>query len=196
MLCKNPQMAQAEHSRTVYYLPGAGGQLATGLGQGLIGKGFNVAGRETRGEFRRLPFDEQVQTIVDDLESHFWSENALVLGNSFGCYLFLQAQTQMPAFVGRVLLLSPIVGEFTSEETRTTFSPPRPHRLRELAEAGQFNAPARCEIHVGEEDWQSIPANVEAFGRMTGIPVTVVPQGGHNLGKEYVGPLMDRWLKG
>jgi hypothetical protein len=101
----------------------------------------------------------------------------------------------MPAFVGRVLLLSPIVGEFTSEETRTTFSPPRPHRLRELAEAGQFNAPTRCEIHVGEEDWQSIPANVEAFGRLTGIPVTVVPQGGHNLGKVYVGALLDRWLK-
>jgi pimeloyl-ACP methyl ester carboxylesterase len=196
MLCKNPQMAQAEHSRTVYYLPGAGGQLATGLGQGLMDRGFDVAGRETRGEFRRLRFDNQVETIVDDLKSHFWTKHALVLGNSFGCYLFLQAQAQMPAFVGRVLLLSPIVGEFTSEETRTTFSPPRPHRLRELAEAGQFNAPARCEIHVGEEDWQSIPANVEAFGRMTGIPVTVVPQGGHNLGKEYVGPLLDRWLKG
>lgn len=181
---------------TVYYLPGAGGQLATGLGQALLDRSFDVTGRETRGAFRSLPFEEQVQCVVEDLQTHFWREQAKVICNSFGAYLFLHAQAQMPAFVGRVLLLSPIVGEFSSEETRTTFSPPRPQRLRVLAEAGQFNAPAQCEIHVGEEDWQSIPANVEAFGRLTGIPVTVVPQGGHNLGKEYVGPLLDRWLKG
>jgi hypothetical protein len=101
----------------------------------------------------------------------------------------------MPSFVGRVLLLSPIVGEFTNEEARTSFSPPRPTRLRELAEAGKFNAPAHCEIHVGEADWQSIPDNVQAFGRLVGIPVTVVPEGEHDLGKAYVGPLLDRWLR-
>lgn len=181
-------------NRTVYYLPGHGGQLATGLGQGLMDRGFDVTGRETRGDFRTLPFDEQVQTIMGDLQGHFWHAQAQVVCNSFGSYLFLHTQAQMPSFPGRVLLLSPIVGEFTSEETLTTFSPPRPRRLKELAEAGQFNAPTRCEIHVGEEDWQSIPANVQAFGRLTGIPATVVPKGGHNLGKDYVGPLLNRWL--
>lgn len=178
----------------IYYLPGHGGQLATGLGQGLMDRGFDIAGRETRGDFRSLPFNEQIQLIVDDLQSHFWHEQARVICNSFGAYLFLHAQTQMPSFLGRVLLLSPIVGEFTNEQARTSFSPPRPERLKTLAEAGQFNAPKNCEIHVGEEDWQSIPANVQAFGQLTGIPVTVVPKGGHDLGKAYVGPLLDRWL--
>lgn len=178
----------------VYCLPGHGGQLATGLGQALMDRGFDVTGRETRGDFRSLPFDEQVQIIVNDLQSHFWHSKAQVVCNSFGSYLFLHAQSQMPSFIGRVLLLSPIVGEFTSEQTRTSFSPPRPDRLKTLAESGQFNAPASCEIHVGEEDWQSIPANVLAFGRLTGIPVTVVPNAGHDLGKAYVGPLLDQWL--
>ena len=131
---------------------------------------------------------------MDDLQGYFWHERAQVVCNSFGSYLFLHAQAQMPSFPGRVLLLSPIVGEFTSDHARTTFSPPRPLMLKELAEAGQFNTPACCEIHVGEEDWQSIPANVQAFGQLTGIPVTVVPQGGHDLCKAYVGPLLDRWL--
>ncbi len=179
---------------TVYYLPGAGGQLGTGLGQGLMDRGFNITGRETRGEFRSLAFDEQVKIILDDLRSHFWHEQARVVCNSFGAYLFLHAQTQMPAYVGRVLLLSPIVGEFSSEDTGATFSPPRPRRLRELAETGQFHAPSHCEIHVGAEDWQSIPADVQVFGRLTGIPVTVVPQRGHDLGKDYVGGLLDQWL--
>lgn len=180
--------------RTIYYLPGHGGQLASGLGQGLMDRGFDVTGRETRGDFRALAFDEQLQIIVDDLQSHFWHSQARVVCNSFGSYLFLHAQSLMPSFIGRVLLLSPIVSEFTSEQTRTSFSPPRPDRLKTLAESGQFNAPASCEIHVGEEDWQSIPANVQTFGRLTGIPVTVVSNAGHDLGKAYVGPLLDRWL--
>lgn len=181
-------------AETVYYLPGAGGQLATGLGHALRDRGFNVTGRETRDDFRRLRFGDQIQLIQQDLQEHFWHEQARVLCNSYGAYLFLHAQAGMPAFVGRVLLLSPIVGEFTSDETHTTFSPPRPTRLKELAESGQFPAPASSEIHVGSEDWQSIPANVQAFGALTGIPVTVVPEGGHNLGKTYVGALLDRWL--
>jgi pimeloyl-ACP methyl ester carboxylesterase len=182
-------------NRTVYYLPGHGGQLATGLGQGFIDRGFDVTGREIRGDFRSISFDDQVQTIIEDIKNHFWHEQAHVVCNSFGSYLFLHAQALMPSFIGRVLLLSPIVGEFTNEEARTSFSPPRPTRLRELAEAGQFNAPANCEIHVGEADWQSIPDNVQAFGRAAGIPVTVVPEVGHDLGKDYVGPLLDRWLR-
>lgn len=178
----------------IYYLPGYGGQLTTGLGQALMDRGFNVTGRETRGDFRRIPFDEQIQTIRQDLRDHFWHERAHVVCNSFGAYLFLHAQAEMTPFPGRVLLLSPIVGEFTSYETRTSFSPPRPERLRDLAESGKFPAPTSCEIHVGEEDWQSIPADVQAFGQLTGIPVVAVPKGGHDLGKEYVGPLLDRWL--
>ncbi len=181
-------------NRTIYYLPGYGGQLATGLGRALMDRGFDVTGRETRGDFRALQFSKQVQTIVDDLHNNFWSEQAQVICNSFGAYLFLHAQAQMPSYVGRVLLLSPIVGEFSSVETRTSFSPPRPEQLKALAEAGQFNAPRNCEIHVGEEDWQSVPDNVQAFGRLTGIPVTFVPKGGHNLGQPYVGSLLDRWL--
>ena len=57
--------------RTIYYLPGYGGQLGTGLGQGLMDRGFDVTGRETRGDFRNLPFDEQVQTVMQDLQDQF-----------------------------------------------------------------------------------------------------------------------------
>ena len=67
--------------RTVYYLPGHGGQLATGLGQGLMDRGFHVAGRETRGDFRSLPFDDQVQVVMQDLQDHFWHEQARVICN-------------------------------------------------------------------------------------------------------------------
>lgn len=181
-------------TNTLYYLPGYGGELATGLGRALMDRGFDVTGRETRGDFRRLPFDEQITTVGQDLKDHFWHDEARVICNSFGAYLFLHAQTQMPPFPGRVLLLSPIVGEFTNAQARTSFSPPRPTRLKDLAEVNDLTVPRVCEMHVGEEDWQSIPANVQAFGLLTGIAVTVVPGTGHDLGKSYLGPILDRWL--
>jgi hypothetical protein len=180
---------------TIYYLPGYGGQLATGLGQGLLQRGFNVAGRETRGGFKDLPFMEQVQTVADDLAQHFWQEDAHVVANSFGAYLFLHAQTVMPPFPGKVLLLSPIVGEFSNQEKGTTFSPPYPERLKTIVETGQFPAIPNAQIHVGEQDWQSVPADVQAFGDAVGIPVTVVPNAGHMLGKTYVGGLLDMLLQ-
>ena len=147
---------------TLYYLPGHGGRLHTGLGEALVERGWAVTGRETVGEFRAAGFQVQVDTVAQDLREHFWHPGAHVICNSFGAYLFLHAQTQMPAYPGRVLLLSPIVGAF--------------------------------EVHVGELDWQSVPAHVLAFAAPIGIPVTVVPGAGHMLGREYVGPLLDRWL--
>lgn len=64
---------------TVYYLPGAGGRLATGQGQALMDRGFNVIGRETRDEFRKLGFADQLQIIRADLQSHFRHEQARVV---------------------------------------------------------------------------------------------------------------------
>lgn len=109
--------------------------------------------------------------------------------------MLLHAQPNLPPFIGRVLLLSLLLGDFASEEIATTFSPSRPTLLRELAQAGTFNVPKNCEIHVCEHDWQGIPKNVQHFGNLTGLSVNVVPGMGHDLGKDYVGALLERWLK-
>lgn len=181
-------------SKPVYYLTGMGGRLDTGLGQGLLNRGFDISGRELVGDFRNLDFQKQIDHIVEDLRDNFWYEDARIIANSFGAYLFLHAQTQMPAYVGRVILLSPIVGEFGNEQTHMNFIPPRAGKLIELARVGQFPVPKQCQVHVGSEDWQSNPKNVTAFGELLGIDVTVVPNAGHMLPKEYVGGLLDRWL--
>lgn len=72
--------------QTIYYLPGYGGRLVNGLGEGILQRGFNVAGRETVGDFKHLPFMEQVEVVADDLKTHFWSEGDCVIANSFGAY--------------------------------------------------------------------------------------------------------------
>ncbi|MCD8503490.1 MAG: hypothetical protein LRY61_06920 [Burkholderiaceae bacterium] len=180
----------------IFYLPGRGGQLTAGLGQALLERGLEVQGRETRGEFNQLSFAQQVGLVASDLQAGFWDKRSHVIANSFGAYLFLHAQTMLPPNPGRVLLLSPIVGEFANEETQTFFSPPYPKRLMEFATAKKFPSPRNAQIHVGELDWQSLPDNVEQFGLLTNIPVKVVPGAGHMLPKQYVASVLDDWLSG
>jgi hypothetical protein len=178
----------AKKTQTVYYLPGYGGLISTGLGQALLERGFDVTGRETVGDFKSLGFQAQVETIAADLRDYFWRADALVIANSFGAYLFLHAQALLvEPFIGKVILLSPIVGEFVrdDEERPMNFIPPHAERLLDLAKAGKLPVPVHCEIHTGSEDWQSC-ANSKVLGEMVGIKVHVVEGAGHMLPKDYV----------
>ena len=179
------------HGVPIYYLPGHGGRITTGLGQALLSRGYEVVGRETVGDFKKLDFNDQVSTIANDIKLHFWREDAKIIANSFGGYLLLHALSKLTPYIGKILLLSPIVGEFSSEEISMGFIPPYADRLSELASTNQYPAPMNCSFHVGSQDWQSNPANVTKFASLLGLPVTVVPNAGHKLPKEYVSLLLD-----
>ena len=151
-------------------------------------------GRETVGDFKKLDFDLQVETVAQDLKNNFWHEDARVIANSYGGYLLLQALSLSKSYPGRLLLLSPIVGEFSSEGIRLGFIPPYAKRISELANKGMFPVLRHCEIHVGSDDWQSVPDNVTAFAALIHAQVTVLEGAGHSLPKEYVASLLDNWL--
>lgn len=178
----------------IYYLPGRGGRVDEGLGLALQSRGLTVRGRHLFGEFQRLRFSDQIRVIAEDLTHWFWNENSLVVANSFGAYLFLHAQTLLNPLPGKVLLLSPIIGATAAPGNGPRFSPPFAERLLQLAQVGELTTPTRCEIHVGEHDWQSQPGKIQIFAKLTGMPVTIVPESGHLLSHEYVGELLDRWL--
>ncbi len=52
-------------------MPGHGGRISNGLGQELVRHGFDVLGRETVGDFKKLDFDIQVETVAADLKQIF-----------------------------------------------------------------------------------------------------------------------------
>jgi hypothetical protein len=182
--------------QTVYYLPGWGGLIRAGLGQALLERGYDVTGRETVGDFKSLGFSAQVETVAADLREHFWRNDAHVICNSFGAYLFLHAQVLIgEPYIGNVVLLSPIVGEFVdADEARPmNFIPPQADKLLALAKVQKFPLPRNCEIHVGSEDWQSHPHAV-AFGEMVGMKVKLVEGAGHALPKAYVDALLSSFF--
>lgn len=179
----------------IYYLTGMGGHLKQGLGEELVNRGLEITGRELVGDFRSLDFQSQVSLVAEDLRKDSLKENSRVIANSFGAYLFLHAQTELEPFAGKVLLLSPIVGEFSDEDTLRTFIPPRSHKIFEMIEIGEYPIPLNCEIHAGENDWQSNPQNVNKIGNYFACKVNIVPNAGHMLPKEYVKSVLDNFLE-
>lgn len=178
----------------IYYLPGRGGRLDKGLGEGLSMRGLKVDGQATIGEFARLGLDAQRKQIAADLSTGYWHPNARVIANSYGAYLFVQAQGLLPPFPGKVLLLSPILGPASLPKMTTTFTPPGYQAFSQLLEANEWPAPKRCEIHVGENDWQCPLDGVRRFASITGVSLHVVAGAGHMLGQDYVGHVLDQWL--
>ena len=124
--------------KTVYYLSGHGGRLHLGLGEAIKARGYKIEGRELYGEFKSLSFNDQVETIAMDLIDKFWSEESCVIANSFGAYLFLHAQIQLESYPGRVLLLSPVLGDFGHKKTMMFFIPPRARKIRGLIESREM----------------------------------------------------------
>ena len=182
-------------NRSVYYLTGMDGRLDKGLGEAISARGYKVTGRELIGEFKKLEFRTKVDLIINDLVNNHWTKDSKVIANSFGAYLFLQAQAQMSPYIGNVVLLSPIIGKFTDSNKGMGFIPPRAKKLAQLVSDGKFPVPQYCQIHVGSEDWQSNPENVEAFGIKTGIGVVIVQGSGHTLPVSYVSDMLNKWLK-
>lgn len=179
---------------SIYYLTGMGGQLIKGLGEELIQRGLSIYGQELVGTFKNLSFQEQIEQVSSDIQQHFWSSDSRVIANSFGAYLFLHAQAYMKPYIGKVLLLSPIIGDFEDDESLRSFSPPRPYFLSEAITNKIYPTPLNCQIHVGELDWQSNPNNVSKLGLTLNIPVSIVPNAGHMLPKEYIKTVLDKWL--
>lgn len=178
----------------IYLLPGRGRALHEGLGLALTQRGFDVKGRAYLGSFSQLTFTEQIALIQSDLESEFWTPDAKIIAVSYGAYLYLNAQIYMRPFVGKVLLLSPVVGEVVNLTLGRYFIPPSADKIKQATATSQFPLPASLEIHVGEEDWQSPLEQVKDLSAKWGTKLNIVNSAGHTLPKDYVSSVLDKFL--
>ncbi len=158
-------------------------------------RGCSFTGRETVGPFQKLSFGQQVDAIANDLQADFWHDQARVIANSYGAYLFWHAQAQLPAFPGKVLLLSPVIGSARSPDCRIEFRPPRAERLMQMAVRGELMTPRQCETHVGDLDWQCPVERLRAFYSALDLPLNEAHGGGHLLDRNYISSVLDQWLK-
>lgn len=181
--------------KNIYYLTGRGGKLHTGVGQGLIDRGFKVSGREMSGRFDSLTIQEQLDLIKGDLQANFWHTDAKIIAVSYGAYLLLHTLASLESYPGSILLLSPVLGGVINSAEMRFYSPPRSDKLMELAGTEKFSKPREIEIHVGDNDWQSPYQRVIDFSHAVDGKFNVASDTGHDLGKAYVSTILDEWLK-
>ena len=125
------------HMPAIYYMPGRGGRLSAGLGLELSARGYDLIGREIAGPgprdqsnpFASLSFQQQIEVIQHDLKTHFWTPEALVIGNSFGAYLIAHSILQSGCFPGQCLFISPVLGAVKT--TGMLFKPPKSGALKD-----------------------------------------------------------------
>jgi pimeloyl-ACP methyl ester carboxylesterase len=183
--------------RSLYLIPGRDSRLGD-LGHIVLELGWQVCGRELRPPFGALGFAEQLERIQSDLKTHFWHDEARLIGHSFGAYLLMHALSELDAFPGQVLLLSPVLGSATARagDRCVASIPPRAKKLLELAQAKTFPAPGSLEIHTGQDDEGCDPDLAKSFcAGISTARLSLVPNAGHSLSRHYIAAVMWSFLR-
>ena len=183
----------------IYYVPGRGGRLNTGLGLELSARGYDLIGREIAGPgprdqsnpFASLSFQQQVDVIQHDLKTHAWAPEALVIGNSFGAYLIAHSILQLGNFPGKCLFLSPVLG--TVKATGMLFKPPKSGVLKDAIETRSFPS-IILDIVVGSRDEHFLPEVAAKLDQLTKGNIKIIVDQGHRLSHSIVKAKLDKWL--
>ena len=193
------QLPYYETMPTIYYIPGRGGRLNKGLGLELSSRGYDLMGREIAdpgprdqsNPFASLSFQQQVQVIQHDLKAHFWTPEALVIGNSFGAYLIAHSILQLGKFPGKCLFLSPVLGAVKT--TGMLFKPPKSSALKDAIETRSFPS-IILDIVVGSRDEHFVVEVAEKLDQLTDGAITIIDGEGHRLSHQIVKNKLDHWL--
>jgi hypothetical protein len=169
-----------------YLVPGRGEPLDGPVCSALHAAGVKVEGREWA-TLAGMRFGEQLAAIQGDIHPGWWDERALLVGESYGGYLLMHTLAGLPAFPGRVVLLSPVLGVGQSADGWYASRPPRAGKLREMVERGAFPAPRVLEVHMGSEDAGGDVWELERLvSGIAGARCQIVPGAPHRLPSSYL----------
>ena len=174
----------------LYFLPGRGSSLNGRLGTELQDRGYKLHGRVLDGDFAKLSFPEQVDHVVADLRE-LGGRDIPVVANSWGAYWALHAILQNQMSYSRTLLISPILGAVRGEGRM--FKPPLSKVMERSINEGLF-PDIDLTVLVGSEDWQSPSNRCEALCKASDGNLVIADGKGHDLGREVVTDLLDKWL--
>lgn len=185
----------------IYYLPGRGGEIGSGLGLELSARGYDLLGREIGAQgprrknngFACLTFQQQVSVIKNDLQNYSWSSEALVVACSFGAYLLAHGILQLQKFPGKVLLISPVLGAVQGKGMY--FKPPQSKNFMEAINNKEF-PDISLDMLVGSRDEHLLPDVAKMLSQLTTGTLELCDGEGHRLAHSSVNAKLDHWLPG
>jgi len=183
-----------KENKKVYLLPGRKGKLNGFIGTLLLNMGYDIYGHEIDGAFDELRISKQVEIIQNDLKNGFWNENSIVIGSSYGAYLFMHSILDMENFPAKVLLFSPVLGKSKLLPNRPISYPPRARKLLEYRNSNKLPQ-IDIEVHTGVDDPICDPQLAEEIIlAIENSKLTVVKGVSHQLDKSYIENVLNDFL--
>lgn len=166
----------------ILYMTGRGGSLEKGLATYLKSITGDFDGIAVDVPFLRQSPKEQVDAIHRKLAE---DPQRLVIANSYGAYLTLQALVDLPVPPAKLLLLAPVLGMASAKDRMYMSRPPFTKRLREAFVEGRVTKPNWMRILVGDQDPLYDAEQFAEVGAYFGERVLgVLPGEGHSLDRE------------
>ena len=169
-------------------MTGRGGRLDKGLAVYLESVADEFEGVAVDVPFLRQAPIDQVTAIQQKLIA---DPARIVIANSYGAYLTLQALVDLDSPPQKMLLLAPVLGMASAKDRMYISRPPFTKRLRIALDENRVARPSSIRIVVGDQD----PLfNAERFDEISayfgGGSLTVIPGEGHSLSWDIIQTLV------
>lgn len=133
----------------ILYVTGRGGSLDKGLAPELQKIADSFDGIAVDVPFLKQPPITQVEQIQSKIIEN---PDRIVVANSYGAYLTLQALVDLKVTLKKVLLLSPVLGIVQAKDRMYMSRPPLTGRLKEAFESNSLAKPETFKVLMGNQD--------------------------------------------
>lgn len=180
------------NNQKILYVTGRGGSLDRGLAAYLASITPDFDGVAVDIPFLRQEPIQQVTHIHQKLAD---DPARIVIANSYGAYLTLQALVDLEEALEHAVLLSPVLGVAMAKDRLYMSRPPLTGRLKRAMEEGRVSVPKRIQIVVGDQDELYSPSQFNTVSQYFGSDVLTVLQGeGHSLSRPVMQSLLNKVL--
>ena len=133
----------------ILYITGRGGSLEKGLAPELNKIAHSFDGIAVDVQFLKQPPITQVEQIQSKIIEN---PDRIVVANSYGAYLTLQALVDLKVTPKKVLLLSPVLGIAQAKDRMYMSRPPLTGRLKEAFRSSSLVKPETFKVLIGNQD--------------------------------------------
>ena len=170
--------------KSVFYITGREGSLNKGLALYLQSRSKQFDGIAVDVDFLRMQPLMQVETIQSALKA---DPGRLIVANSYGAYLTLQALIDLDITPEKLLLLSPVLGAAKANDRMYFSRPPLTKRLKSGLKNKTITKPKKIKIIMGDMDELYDSDTLTLFDSyFGGKVVNILPGEGHMITEEAV----------
>lgn len=192
------QISRGRSLRQIFCAPGRDETFEDAFGALTWPDDIEIGSVDFDQEFAQLRFSDKVDFFRREIEDHYWSKGAMLLGRSFGGWILLNTLVGFDAaYPGTVILISSVLG-YGSAEGLQFIAPNADGFWREVERSAGPPSDRMLLLHSTDDQQCSI-SYAERLAKAWSIELIAFEDGGHDLGKihhldEVSRLIQEKWL--